>query len=121
MAALAREGASPWQARRDGDRLPLPGAAPHVLVSAGVLKARVRARAAALLLDGNGPLRDRLRGCRPCPLLASLRRDLSTPRRRVDAELDAIRHTILGQRLTLYVVGHHPRRHSPTDFFEGGA
>jgi hypothetical protein len=119
MAALAREGASPWQGRRDADRLPLPGAAPHVLVSAGELKARVRARAAALLLDWNGRLQDRLRGCRSSPLLASLRRDSSTPRRRVDAELDAILHTILGRRLTPYVVGHHPRRHSLTDFFEG--
>ena len=119
MAALAREGASPWQGRRDADRLPLPGATPHVLVSAGELKARVRARAAALLLDWNGPLRDGLRGCRLSPLLASLRRDSSTSRRRVDAEMDAILHTILGRRLTPYVVGHHPRRHSLTDFCEG--
>lgn len=90
-------------------------------ISTGELKARVRALAAALLLGWNGPLRDRLRGCRLCPLLASLRHDSSTPRRRVDAELGAILHTTLGRRLTPYVVGNHPCRQSVTDFFEGGA
>ena len=73
------------------DRLPLPGAAPHVLVSAGELKARVRARAAACCSTGTGHS-GIVSGCRRCPfgLIAGF-----TPRRRVDAELDAILHTIL--------------------------
>lgn len=83
--------------------------------------ARVRTRAATLLPAWGGSLRDRLRGHRPCPLLASLRRDPSLSRRRVDAELDTILHTIVGRRLTPYVVGPHPRRQSLTDFLERGA
>lgn len=65
-------------------------------------------------------LGDRLRGRPRCALLTSLHDDPSLAHRNVGADVDRIVHTIVGRRLTRFVVGRHPHRHSLTDFIASG-
>jgi hypothetical protein len=65
---------------------------------------------------------DPLHGRRPCSILASLRDDPALAGRPVDRDLDRILRIILGRRLSRHVMErNHPRRHSLTDFVDGGA